>query len=106
MATDNNTATAKAPKPKRTINKQRMLVAFNDQDNIIRDYIKKFVGSTPNGRVSALNEGRINKMLDGNIGVNRLIYLALYELETNLDSGDLDRDGIINILKDSGFGLF
>ena len=106
MATDNNTATAKAPKPKRNTNKQRMLVAFTDQGNIIRDYIKKFVGSTPNGRVSALNEGRINKMLDGNIGVNRLIYLALYQLETNLDNGDLDRDGIINILKDSGFGLY
>lgn len=84
----------------------RRMVGFSDPNGVIRDYLKKFVGSSPNGNVSAIGEGSLNEMLGGNIGLNRVIYLALHELEISINNGRMNKDEVINILKDSGLGLF
>lgn len=89
------------------INKEkRRMVSFSDQKGIIHDKVKKFVGSTANGRVAAISEGRLNELMGGNIGVTRLMYLALHELDKSIESGKMTKEEIFNILKDSGLGLF
>lgn len=89
-----------------TSKEKRKMVSFSDQKGIIREEVKKLIGSTANGRVAALDEGRLNKLMGGNIGVTRLMYLAIHELNKSIDSGNMNKEDIFNILKDSGLGLF
>ena len=89
-----------------TSKEKRKMVSFSDQKGIIREEVKKLIGSTANGRVAALDEGRLNELMGGNIGVTRLMYLAIHELKKSIDSGNMNKEEIFNILKDSGLGLF
>jgi hypothetical protein len=87
---------------------QQPNVVFRDKEGVVMDYIKMMLGTGTNGRITDTtgSNGKITKMMGKSIGVRRLIYLALYSLETQIDSGEMSRDDIIDILAKSKVSIF
>lgn len=99
-------AKAKKKKPNRAFVYPN--VVFPDKEGVVKDYIKHFLGEGTRGRITdtTLATGKLSKLIGGSIGVRRLVFLALYSLETQIDNGEIGKDQIIEILTNSKVSIF
>lgn len=101
---------AKTLKPKKKVQRAFVYpnVVFPDKEGHVKEYIKKFLGEGTKGRIgdTTSSTGKLTKLMGGSIGVRRLVFLALYSLETQIDNGEIGKDQIIEILTNSKVSIF